>query len=66
MKIIVNDKPQTLPEIMALEKLLDYLKIDSQGCAIAVNKNIVPKNHWPDVAVFEGDNVAIFKAISGG
>jgi sulfur carrier protein len=39
---------------------------DTQGCALALNESVIPKDKWNDTKLKENDKVIIIKATRGG
>ncbi|WP_130833271.1 sulfur carrier protein ThiS [[Erwinia] mediterraneensis] len=66
MKVRVNDEQMTLAEAVTLNELLQQLAQPPSGIALAVNQTVVPRNHWAEHTLCEGDDILIFQAIAGG
>lgn len=77
MKILVNESPldfsgKTLQDLLThLEttnhfKKDSYLNKNSQGIAIAINQEVVPKSLWLTTELNELSQVFIFESIAGG
>lgn len=63
--IKLNDSPfQFSGE--SIGDLLDHLKSNKEGVALAVNQEVVPKSQWNKTLLRHGDNVLIFESIAGG
>lgn len=65
MEITVNSKPLTLSGSTVAD-LVGQLGLPSDGVAVAVGADIVPRGEWATRALEEGANVMIIKAASGG
>ncbi|GGA88298.1 thiamine biosynthesis protein ThiS [Neiella marina] len=66
MKIDVNGEPVELSAQATLAQLIDVLKQDVSGIAIAVNQTIVPQHEWDQYLLQDRDSIALFRAIAGG
>lgn len=65
MDIIVNSKSLTLSGSTVAD-LVSQLGLPSDGVAVAVGTDIVPRGKWETHTLEEGSNVMIIKAASGG
>lgn len=66
MKIVVNDKEQIIREGINIKYMLEDLGIDTQNLAVAINENVISKNHWEKYLLDDNDNVILIKATKGG
>ncbi|GGZ17334.1 hypothetical protein GCM10007049_07270 [Echinicola pacifica] len=68
MKLLLNGEPIVHGDGEAtLSGMLKSQKIQaSRGIAIAINDEVIPKNHWEDHALKENDQILIIKATQGG
>ena len=66
MKVFINDKEQSLDGEHSLTHLLSKTMSNTNGIAIAVNNEVVPKNGWEKFQLNENDKVVIIKATQGG
>lgn len=65
MKITVNDKEMELAG-STVSDLVRQLGVPSNGVAVAVGMDIVPREEWESRALTEGCKVMIIRAASGG
>lgn len=65
MKITVNDKEVELSG-STVSDLVKQLGVPSNGVAVAVGMDIVPREEWESRALTEGCKVMIIRAASGG
>ena len=65
MTLVVNDSPYEF-EGETLVDLLAVLEKPTQGVAVAINQNIVPKSQWAVTELTEQSQVFIFESIAGG
>ncbi|MDA3844240.1 MAG: sulfur carrier protein ThiS [Candidatus Kapabacteria bacterium] len=67
MKIYINDEERSLSEAVSLRLMLEEIGMDdTQGCALALNESVIPKDKWNDTKLKENDKVIIIKATRGG
>ncbi|EIC82300.1 sulfur carrier protein ThiS [Serratia sp. M24T3] len=66
MKITVNDADYHFDTPLTVDSLLTFLEQPLSGSALAVNQVIVPRPHWAEHRLNDGDNVVVFQAIAGG
>ncbi|AWL04675.1 sulfur carrier protein ThiS [Massilia oculi] len=64
--IEVNGAPCTVPQGQTLFGLLEQLGLSGQGMALAVNREVVPRQQWLHRRLQEQDRVDIVRAIGGG
>ena len=65
-QIEVNGAPCAVPAGQTLFGLLEQLGLDGQGMALAVNREVVPRQQWLQRRLQEQDRVDIVRAIGGG
>ncbi|WP_338165687.1 sulfur carrier protein ThiS [Vibrio sp. 10N] len=63
---MVNNTLHQTQSDSVLEQLLSDLKIDTHGCAIAVDDQIIPRTEWSKFVVKTNMSINIFQAIAGG
>jgi sulfur carrier protein len=66
MEIVLNGAPKVLPPGQTLAELVAALQLEGQALALAVNRSVVPRQRWADVALSAQDRVDIVRAIGGG
>lgn len=66
MEIMLNGAPRVLPPGQTLAQLVAALELEGQALALAVNRSVVPRQRWADVALRAQDRVDIVRAIGGG
>ncbi len=66
MRICLNGEQHTLAEGSTVDALLGALKLDARRVAVEVNLAIVPRSHYPQTHIAEGDAVEIVRFIGGG
>lgn len=66
IEIELNGAPHAVPPQQTLDQLVDALELTGQALALAVNRQVVPRQRWPQVALAANDKVDIVRAIGGG
>ena len=66
MKLMVNEQNLEIAENSVLADLFIVLDKPTQGCAVAVNQEIINRVKWSQFKLSEGDNISLFQAIAGG
>lgn len=67
MIIYINSVSKDLPgEIDTVGKLLDFLRIPSQGTGVGLNNHLVPSRNWNTTHISQGDHITIISATYGG
>ncbi|MDN4037517.1 sulfur carrier protein ThiS [Massilia sp. YIM B02443] len=65
-RIEVNGAPCSVPPGQTLLGLLEQLGLSGQGMALAVNREVVPRQQWLERHLQQDDKVDIVRAIGGG
>ncbi|MFN5181432.1 MAG: sulfur carrier protein ThiS [Bacteroidota bacterium] len=68
MQISVNGVNKNIEsEFLNLEEVLISENIyTSEGIAVAVNENIIPRSEWKKYQIQNNDKIIIIKAVQGG
>ena len=66
IEIELNGAPHAVPPRQTLDALVASLQLEGQALALAVNRQVVPRQRWPQVALNQHDKVDIVRAIGGG
>ncbi|WP_432381763.1 sulfur carrier protein ThiS [Duganella sp. P38] len=66
IEIELNGAPYQVPARQTLNELVDALALTGQALALAVNRNVVPRQRWPEHVLQAQDKVDIVRAIGGG
>jgi sulfur carrier protein len=64
--IELNGEPYSLPAEHSLQDLAERLGIGAQAVAMAVNRQVVPRQQWRERRLAPQDKVDIVRAIGGG
>jgi sulfur carrier protein len=66
IEIELNGAPHRVPPRQTLDQLIDALALSGQALALAVNRNVVPRQQWAARVLQAQDKVDIVRAIGGG
>ena len=64
--IHLNGEPREVAEGQVVQALVAELNLGSQALAVAINREIVPRQKWQERALMPADKVEIVRAIGGG
>ncbi|MGL4456078.1 MAG: sulfur carrier protein ThiS [Plesiomonas sp.] len=62
----VNEQPMQVAAGLSISALLQQCAVNPQGCALALNGQIVPRSCWGSTPLHDCDDVMLFQAIAGG
>jgi sulfur carrier protein len=65
-EIILNGAPYQVAPGATLADLIEALSLSNQALALAVNRNVVPRQQWRERGVQPGDQVEVVRPIGGG
>ncbi len=66
MTATVNGERRELPDGATVAQLLEALKLERNGIAVAVNERVVRGTAFEEAPLREGDVVEIIRAVAGG
>ncbi len=66
MKLIINGADREFAGISTLSSLVEKLGMKSDRVAIELNRDIVPRDRWPQTNLSEGDRLEIVHVVGGG
>jgi len=66
MTLTVNGKAMELPDGLTIDGLLDHLKVRRPYTAVAINREITPRQQYAVTTLSEGDRVEIVHPMGGG
>ena len=64
--ITLNGEPRSVPDGLALEALIEWLKLPQDRVAVEHNLEIVPRGRWREVTVRAGDRLEVVHFVGGG
>ena len=66
MTIEINGEPRSFEGALTLSSLIERLGMKSDRVAVELNRNIVPRERWPETQIAEGDRLEIVHFVGGG
>jgi sulfur carrier protein len=66
ISINVNNKVKEVETNTSVAQLMQFLKQDKAGIAVAINNEIVMNSNWESTIIRSNDNVLLIKATQGG
>lgn len=66
MEITVNGAGREIRETITIQQLLEELGRETEGLAVAVNDEVVPRDQWQHRRLDNRDRVEIIQAVQGG
>jgi sulfur carrier protein len=67
MQVTINKQTYQFDENTSLEKAIETLELkETNGIALALNEEIIPKSNWQNTILFDEDKIIIIGAVAGG
>ncbi len=66
MKLHINGEDREVGSPLSLAELLDSLGMKAGRVAVELNRDIVPRERWPETGLAEGDRLEIVHFVGGG
>jgi sulfur carrier protein len=66
VNLVVNGRPEQLPDRLTVAQLLVRLKLPHKGVAVEVNEEIVPRARHAEHELAEGDKLEVVSLVGGG
>lgn len=66
MKLTINGQEREFTAPLSLSKLVEQLGMNEDRVAVELNRNIVPREMWPQTALSEGDHLEVVHFVGGG
>ena len=69
MKLQINGEDREFadtPASFTLATLVEALGMKSDRVAVELNRDIVPRDRWPETALHEGDKLEVVHFVGGG
>jgi len=66
INVKINNNSQFINDESNIELMVEDLKIETNGIAIAVNETVISRSNWKGKQLKENDNITIIKATQGG
>jgi thiamine biosynthesis protein ThiS len=66
MKLIINGAEREFANVTTLSSLVEQLGMKPDRVAIERNRDIVPRDRWPETTLQDGDRLEIVHFVGGG
>ena len=69
MKLQINGEERVFddsPTLFTLAALIESLGMKPDRVAVELNRDIVPRDRWPDTKLTEGDRLEVVHFVGGG
>lgn len=66
MEILLNGSAHQLDAPYSVSALVAQLQLTGQAIAVAVNRNVITRQHWDTCTLNTHDQVDVVRAIGGG
>jgi len=66
MKLQINGQPREFPANLSLASLIEQLGMQQGRVAVERNRQIVPRDQWPQTQLTDGDQLEIVHFVGGG
>ena len=66
IEIELNGAPHSIAAEQVLQDLIDALDLTNKSLAVAVNREVVPRQQWSHRQLLPRDRVDVVRAIGGG
>ncbi len=66
MKLQINGDERDFPAASTLADLIEALAMKSDRVAVELNRDIVPRDRWPQTPLKDGDRLEIVHFVGGG
>lgn len=64
--IKVNQENHKFLNNITIKELVEFLKVQTNGIAIAVNNSVIKRSDWSDRLLDNNDDILIIKSTQGG
>jgi thiamine biosynthesis protein ThiS len=66
MNLVINGEAHGFVSPLTLAGLVEQLGMKQDRVAVELNRNIVPRERWAEIALSEGDRLEIVHFVGGG
>ena len=66
MRLVINGKEQSFGDSLNLAQLVEQLGMKGDRVAVELNREIVPRAHWTETTLSDGDKLEIVHFVGGG
>lgn len=66
MQILFNQQLLDCDAELTLQQLLQQHRPETNGIAVAINEQVIPRSLWPLTEIKAGDDIQLFRIVTGG
>ncbi len=66
MKFELNGQLEEVEDDLTVRLLLERFDLQRRRVAVAINSRVIPRSHFDDEEIREGDAVEVIQAVGGG
>jgi thiamine biosynthesis protein ThiS len=66
ISVLINGEMREVPEGVDLGSLLELFSLPQQRVAVELNKTVVRRADWPQIAISDGDRLEVVHFVGGG
>ena len=66
MKLVINGEDRTFSSVSTLSDLLTQLGLKADRVAVELNRELVPRDRWPQTKLADTDKLEIVHFVGGG
>jgi sulfur carrier protein len=66
LRLIINGEEKSFGGDLTLAALIEELAMKAGRVAVELNRDIVPRDRWPETQLHEGDRLEIVHFVGGG
>ncbi|WP_300173345.1 sulfur carrier protein ThiS [uncultured Aliivibrio sp.] len=66
ISVVLNGVEYRVEKGFSLFAFLSHQKIETQGCALAIEQQVIPRSEWQQRGLSDGESISLFQAIAGG
>jgi len=66
VEVTINGNTRQVSSPLTLADLIQQLGMKSDRVAVELNREIVPRDHWPQTSLNNGDRLEIVHFVGGG
>ncbi|HZP16942.1 MAG TPA: sulfur carrier protein ThiS [Terriglobales bacterium] len=66
MKLTINGEEREFASVSTISDLLSQLGMKPGRVAVELNRDLVPRDHWPATKLADGDRLEIVHFVGGG
>jgi thiamine biosynthesis protein ThiS len=66
MKLVINGEDRVFNSISSLSDLLTQLGLKADRVAVELNRELIPRDRWPQTQLADGDKLEIVHFVGGG